>query len=65
MHRHGHVREAECGRLALEVLAAGAGPLLIFAPQRANAEKIARQLAKEFLDRRLDGLEDVLIARDI
>ena len=33
-------------RLALEVLAAGAGPLLIFAPQRANAEKIARQLAK-------------------
>lgn len=33
-------------RLALEVLAAGAGPLLIFAPQRANAEKIARQLSK-------------------
>ncbi|MEZ5328807.1 MAG: DEAD/DEAH box helicase [Verrucomicrobiales bacterium] len=33
-------------RLALEVIAAGAGPLLIFAPQRANAEKIARQLAK-------------------
>ena len=33
-------------RLALEVLAASAGPLLIFAPQRANAEKIARQISK-------------------
>ncbi|MGK0188140.1 MAG: hypothetical protein ACI9R3_003932, partial [Verrucomicrobiales bacterium] len=33
-------------RLALEILAAGAGPLLIFAPQRANAEKIARKLSK-------------------
>ena len=33
-------------RLALEVLAAGAGPLLIFAPQRSNAGKIARQISK-------------------
>ena len=32
-------------RLAVEVLLAGLGPLLIFAPRRAQAEKIARQIA--------------------
>jgi hypothetical protein len=32
-------------RLAAEVLMSGMGPLLIFAPQRKEAEKIARQIA--------------------
>ena len=32
-------------RLAAEVLMSGLGPLLIFAPQRKEAEKIARQIA--------------------
>jgi len=32
-------------RLAAEVLLAGLGPLLIFAPRRTQAEKIARQIA--------------------
>ena len=32
-------------RLAAEVLLSGLGPLLIFAPQRRDAEKIARQIA--------------------
>jgi len=32
-------------RLAVEVLLAGLGPLLIFAPRRAQAEKLARQIA--------------------
>jgi hypothetical protein len=32
-------------RLAAEVLLAGLGPFLIFAPRRAQAEKIARQIA--------------------
>ncbi|MFN0127124.1 MAG: DEAD/DEAH box helicase [Verrucomicrobiales bacterium] len=45
-------------RLAAEVLLADLGPLLIFAPRRAQAEKIARQIAMALPDDDPVGLTD-------